>query len=429
VFPHPLTHDYYFNQIPYIDFKDFLFVLSFLLNVALLVYAVINLKKKTIASYAILFYFITFSIASNMFFTVGVLMNERFIYMSSLGFCILFAYLLVHYVKNPKIVAGVFLVILSLYSLKTFTRNYDWKDSFYLFRRDAKYSTNSAKIQTSLGGDLTKAADGNIAALRDSGYIKVIFSDLNSSLSNEDLNAINMMPDSMIRYRLLDSSIAHLNEAIRIYKTHSNAWLLLGNALYKRNHKPEEVIPIYQNASAYRVGGYYDAAFNLGVVCNESNILPTAKENLLKAIEIKPEVADSRFLLAQVFAKMNMPDSVSYWLQEGNAIRPTAASDYYQVGTAFGKVANNLDMAIVYLQKAIEADPKVELYYEDLGVAYGLSGRYDDAIATSQKLLELNPNYPAAYMNLSVSYRNKGNTALAEQYLAKFNQLKSGKPL
>ncbi|MFN8322909.1 MAG: tetratricopeptide repeat protein [Chitinophagales bacterium] len=423
VFPHPLTHDYYFNQIPYVDVSDFLFILSFIVNAALVVYALMNLKKKTIASYAILFYFITFSIASNVLFTVGVLMNERFIYMSSLGFCILAAYLVLQYIKNPKAVAAIFFTVLSLYSAKTFTRNYDWKDSFTLFRKDSHHSTNSAKIQTSLGGDLTKAADSDIQALRDSGMIKTFFSDLNSNLSNEQLNAINMMPDSSIRYLLLDSSIAHLNEAIRIYQTHSNAWLLLGNAVYKRYHNPQQVIPIYEKASAYRVGGYYDASFNLGVVCNESNVLPTAKQNLLKAVELKPEVVDSRYLLSQVYAKLNQPDSVEYWLQKASAMRAPAASDYYQIGTGFGKVGHNLPMAIVYLNKAIEMAPKVELYYEDLGVAYGLSGRFDEAIATSEKLVQLNPKYPAAYLNLSVSYRNKGNKQLADQYLARYNEL------
>jgi hypothetical protein len=38
-------------------------------------------------------------------------------------------------------------------------------------------------------------------------------------------------------------------------------------------------------------------------------------------------------------------------------------------------------------------------------------------------LIELNPNYPAAYMNLSVSHRNKGNIKLADEYLAKYNEL------
>ncbi len=425
VVPHPLTHDYYFNQIPYIGFGSPLFFLSLLVNGGLLGYALMNLKNKSVASYAILFYFITFSIASNMLFTVGVLMNERFIYMSSLGFCILAAFLVFNYIKNPKAVAAVFFVLLSLYSTKTFTRNFDWKDSFTLFRRDSHHSINSAKIQTSLGGDLTKAAESNIQALRDSGMIKEFITDLNPSISSSELNAINLLPDSSLRYLLLDSSIAHLNEAIRIYQTHSNAWLLLGNAVYKRYHNPQQVIPIYEKAAAYRVGGYYDASFNLGVVCNESNVLPTAKTNLLKAIELKPEVADSRYLLAQVYAKLNQPDSVEYWLNEGKKIRAIMPADYYQVGTGFGKVAGNFAMSIQYLNKAVEADPKVELYYEDLGVAYGLSGNFDAAIATSEKLIALNPDYPAAYMNISVSYRNKGNVAMAEQWLAKYNVVKA----
>ena len=112
-------------------------------------------------------------------------------------------------------------------------------------------------------------------------------------------------------------------------------------------------------------------------------------------------------------------------MKKGNEIRPIEAGDYYQVGTGFGKTAGNFPVAIAYLNKAVEMNPKVELYLEDLGVAYGLSGQFDLAIATSEKLVALNPKYPAAYMNLSVSYRNKGNKQLAEQYLAKFNEAKA----
>jgi tetratricopeptide (TPR) repeat protein len=427
VFPHPLTHDYYFNQVPYLGFDSGLVWAAILSTVGLVAYALMNLKKKSIAAFGILFFFITFSVASNMLFTVGVLMNERFIYMSSLGFCILIAYLFIQskdrFKLSPNLILGAFALILSLYSVKTFSRNYDWKDSFTLFRRDAIHSPNSSKIQTSLGGDLTKAAESNIPALRDSGMIKSFFKDLNSGLTEEQLNAINVMPDSMIRYLLLDSSIAHLNEAIRIYPTHSNAWLLLGNAVYKRTHKPQDVIPIYEKASAYRVGGYYDANFNLGVVYNENNQPGPAKDNLLKAFAVKPEQVECRYLLAQTYAKLNQPDSVEVWLRKGEELRKIDASDYYQVGTGFGKTANNFEKAIEYLNKAVAVNPNVELYYEDLGVAYGLSGRFDEAIATSQRLIQVNPNYPAAYMNLSVSYRNKGNKALADQYLAKYNEV------
>ncbi len=428
VFPHPLTHDYYFNQIPYVDFSDPWVLLSILINAGLVVYALMNLKKKSIAAYAILFYFITFSIASNVLFTVGVLMNERFIYMSSLGFCILLAFLLVQskdrFKISPNAVMGVFLLILTLYSVKTFSRNFDWKDSFTLFRRDSIHSPNSAKIQTSLGGDLTKASDWNISVMRDSGMIKKVFQDLsNGGKSEAELNAINALPDSTIRFMILDSSIQHLYQAVNIYKTHSNAWLLLGNAMYKRNHKPEEVIPIYEKAGAYRVGGYYDANFNLGIVYNESNQAMKAKINLLKAYEIKPESMEVRFLLAQSYAKLNMPDSAEYWLNRGLELKKKDAADYYLIGTGFGKVGGNLPKAIEYLNKAIELNPKAELYYEDLGVAYGLNNQFDEAIATSKKLIELNPKYAPAYKNLSISYGNKGNKALADEYNQKFNEL------
>ena len=428
VFPHPLTHDYYFNQIPLVNFDDPWVILSIVITVGLVVYAFLNLMKKSVASYAILFYFITFSIASNVLFTVGVLMNERFIYMSSLGFCILVAFLLVQskdrFKVSSNVILGIFVVILSLYSVKTFSRNFDWKDSFTLFRRDCIHSPNSAKIQTSVGGDLTKAADWPIGLMRDSGMIKKVICDLSGGSKTEaELNAINALPDSSIRHLLLDSAIQHLYQAVTIYKTHSNAWLLLGNAMYKRDHKPEEVIPIYEKASAFRVGGYYDADFNLGIVYNESNMAEKAKENLLKAYAVKPESMEVRFLLSQAYAKLNMPDSVDYWLKRGAELKKPDAADYYLIGTGYGKVGHNLPKAIEFLNKAIELNPKAELYYEDLGVAYGINGQYDAAIETSQKLIAMNPKYPAGYKNLSISYGNKGNKALADEYLKKYNEM------
>ncbi|MBK7148812.1 MAG: DUF1736 domain-containing protein [Bacteroidetes bacterium] len=352
ILPHPLTHDYYFDKIPLVSFGDPMVLLSLLVTVGLVVFALLKLKEKNLAAYGILFYFITFSVASNVLFTVGVLMNERFIYMSSLGYCIVLAYLLVNYVKDKRVMLASLLVILSLYSFKTYARNFDWLDSFTLFRKDQHVSYNSAKIQTSVGGDLTKAADSDISALRDSGVIKTILRDLNPAIDDATLNAINMAPDSTIRNLLLDSSIAHLNEAIRIYPNHSNAWLLLGNAVYKRTKSAAQVIPIYENAGRFRVGGYYDAYFNLGVVYNETNRADSARVNLLRALTMKPENMECRFLLAQAHAKLNNPDSVNYWLARGSEVKKPDANDYYLIGTAFGKVGGNLPMAIAFLNKS-----------------------------------------------------------------------------
>lgn len=426
IMPHPLTHDYYFNQVPYYKLSDGMALIALLATIGLVAYALFTLSKKSIVSFGILFFFITFSVASNVLFTVGVLMNERFIYMSSLGFCVVLAYGLVHFIKSRQALLAVLVLILSFYSVRTYTRNYDWKDSFTLFRRDAVHSPNSAKIQTSLGGDLSKAALSNIALFRDSGMIETILKDLGTPA--EQIAIIEAQPDTILRKTLLDSSIAHLAAAVNIYPTHSNAWLMLGNAYYQRNHNPQEVIPIYTKAAQYRVGGYYDAYFNLGIVYNDLNQVESAKQNLLLAYNAKPEQGEVRFMLAQVYAKLNTEDSALYWLKRGSEIRPIESYDYYQVAMGFGRVANNLPKSIEYLQKAISMDPNAVTYYEDLGVAYGLSGRIDDAIAVTEKILTIDSKYPPAYLNLAVSYRNKGNTQKYTEYLAKYNEL-TGKNL
>ncbi len=398
IFPHPLSHDYYYNQIPYVKFSDVGFIISLILNAALLIYALVGFFKKSLPAYAILFYFITFSIVSNLLFTVGVLMNERFMFMSSLGFCILLAYLILKAKDSFKLSQNAVMIslsiILGLYSLKTFSRNFVWKDNFTLFKTDAATSPNSSKVQTSLGGDLTKMADEE--------------------------------KDTMKRKELLKESIAHLNKAIEIYPTHSNAWLLLGNADYKLNHDAKNAISIYEKAAAYRVGGYYDALYNMGCVQVENGMPADARDNFLKALAVKADEFTCTYNLAEAYSKLNLPDSSIIWYKKTLELKPDDANCYYKIGTVYGKQLNNLSAATENIAKAISMNPKVEVYYEDLAVAYGMSGRFDEAIAVSQKCIEQFPNYAPAYFNLSVSYRNKGNLQLADQYLQKAQALKAG---
>ena len=87
VFPHPLTHDYYPKQIPIIGIGDIRALLSLLVYIFIIVIAFMQVKKKTILSYCILFFGLTFSISSNLVFPIGTFMNERFVFIPLLGFC------------------------------------------------------------------------------------------------------------------------------------------------------------------------------------------------------------------------------------------------------------------------------------------------------------------------------------------------------
>jgi len=169
IFPHPLTSDYGFNQIPAIGLFDLKAIASLLIYGGLFFYALKilwgkrsaspggagDLNLKSIFAFSILFFLITISIVSNLFFLIGTNMGERFAYISSLGFCLALAAFLLRitktvnyelrkdFYKNTKLVIPLALILIP-YSLKIVERNPAWKDNKTLFTTDVKTSTNSA---------------------------------------------------------------------------------------------------------------------------------------------------------------------------------------------------------------------------------------------------------------------------------------------
>ncbi len=154
IFPHPLTHDYYPYQIPIMNWGDWEVILSVLIYVFLLLVAIRSFKKTGLVGWAILFYLLTLSIVSNLPFTIGTFMNERFMYLPSIGFVVVLSYYLVEKLpslisKTPKIrtwsgLALAGLVIMG-YSFKTWDRVPAWESNYTLNLAASTVSVNSAR--------------------------------------------------------------------------------------------------------------------------------------------------------------------------------------------------------------------------------------------------------------------------------------------
>ena len=222
-FPLHMTHDYYPHQVPNIQLSNPMAIFSIVLNVGLIVYGLFAALKKDKLGYGILFYYISFSVVSQLFFTVGTNMNERFIYMPSFGFAIVIGILLYRLsnkipAQGKNVALGILVLVLALGSLRTISRNTDWKNDFTLFRHDVKVSTNSAKLNMAYGGVLIDSA--------------------------------NHLADTTLRKEWLREAITHLQRSINIYGDttlyidgdtipvgYANAYNLLGNAYYFLNKK------------------------------------------------------------------------------------------------------------------------------------------------------------------------------------------------
>lgn len=148
-FPHPLSWDYSFNQIPIVSFSNIKVIVTLVVFAAFGIYSLVNLKKKNVFAYCFLFFFITMSVVSNIFIMIGATMGERFLFTPSLAFCIAIPFLLSRFGKN--ILLGITGIVFILFSFKTFSRNKDWKDNFSLFLSSVDATPNSSRVQSSLG--------------------------------------------------------------------------------------------------------------------------------------------------------------------------------------------------------------------------------------------------------------------------------------
>ena len=146
IFPHPLSWEYGYNQIPYVELSSIQFIFSISVLIGLSAYAIYSLKKKTLISFCILYFFITISLVANFIADTGAPLAERFLFQPSLAFCIATASLYINIHKKSKVIATAFmLIILILFSVKSFMRNGEWKNNETLATTDVISSPNSIR--------------------------------------------------------------------------------------------------------------------------------------------------------------------------------------------------------------------------------------------------------------------------------------------
>lgn len=156
-FPHPLSWDYSYPQIPIVGPTDFSVIAVGLLLVGLLVLTLAGFKKKSVISYCILFFFISISTTSNLVVLIGATLGERFLFVPSIAFAIAIPLVLVKVFKvSTEVIPKknsfyfVFCVIILLFSIKLVTRNSDWKTEESLFLSGVEGAPNSSRTIFSL---------------------------------------------------------------------------------------------------------------------------------------------------------------------------------------------------------------------------------------------------------------------------------------
>jgi len=274
-YPHPLSSDYSYNTIPYVNFSNVWVGLSILIHLIMIISTIVLFFKRNILSFALAFYLLHLMLISNLLMDIGATMGERLVYHSSFGFAIILAVFinsLLEKVTAPglKKVAGITFAFLicTWCAAKVIKRNAQWKNDDTLFIADAETVPNSALV------------NGN------AGKAYITMSD---------------MPENKPReMELVKKAIEHLSKAISIHKEYVNGYLNIGVAYFKLKEYEKAranwdiAKSIYPNnpflISVYPMLGtaYYNQAMTIGSQKPEE-----AKKLIEKAIEVDP--ANARY--------------------------------------------------------------------------------------------------------------------------------------
>lgn len=379
-FPHPLTVDYYPFQIPIINWSLLQVVVPLLIYLALGAFALLTIRKRAVFTYGIWFYLATFSIFSNIFFTIGTFVTERFLYISVFGFCLIAAFFLLqklpYFIKNKTKVelkplihssgmAFLLFVVIGLYSFKTIDRNSDWKTDKTLFEADLKSSPKSAK-SNHVVGEL---------------YLQEALQEKDEQKRNE----------------LLEKSIELSRKGVEIHPRYVRCLHNLGVAIYERNKEDyKEAMPYFIRVIENQP--YYEDTYRYVFT-----IMDQIDNNVPKNLKYKINTLETCYKLSQNHYKVN-----------------STLGTYYLL-------INQLDKAYFYLDRAVRIESKLSKAgdYNNLGVIFSRKGELAKSGQMFEKAHELKPEQVSYLNNTIAIYSQLKNMQKVNYYAQKLQQLKN----
>jgi len=271
-------------------------IFSSILLLSVLFSGIILFKRSRTISFGIVLFCLTLLPVSNIV-PLRTLIAERFLYLPSVGFCLIiassFAEIHKRLISKGTIFASAAVIacislLLMAYSIRTVNRNRDWKDSLSFWSATVESAPASARAHYNLGNALDNTGKRN-EAIRE--YKMAIGLDETYGEPHNNLGTvyveIGRLDDAEKEYRIAvalepDSSKSHYNLGLLYNKKG-----MFKSALYEYQ-KAVELDKDKDNPGLY---------YNRGVVLTRLKRYSEAKEEFLKALNVDPGYAKARFNL------------------------------------------------------------------------------------------------------------------------------------
>jgi tetratricopeptide (TPR) repeat protein len=270
--PVSLSPDYSYNQISMItrwSSSEALIVVALVIATCGILALSYRFSRDTF--FGLSFFFLTFSVVSNLFYEIGAIRADRWLYMPSLGLCLVVVLGLARAESSMMDVSwkkALWLVvtgILILLAGRTIVRNGEWRDQFTLYLKALETSPNSVKVRTYLGWQyyVRNELDKSLEQFRAAEAIDPSYDDLMTHIGvlylrqgkNDEAisyfeRALTLDPKNMQLARInigsalknrgdLDGAIHQYDLVLSQFPKNANAHFNKGNAFYAQGKLKE----------------------------------------------------------------------------------------------------------------------------------------------------------------------------------------------
>ena len=381
LFPINLIADYSFNSFPLprsLFELGTLFSLTALLTIAFL--TVKLLSRNKIIAFSLIWFFVTLLPVCHIF-PHHELLAEHYLYLPSFGFVLLTAIVFERLLTSTKwrnYIYISFALIILLFSIRTFYRNYDWKNSFTIWKKTTKTVPNCVRALNNLGIEYYKR---------------------------------KKYPRAKALYQ----------KALSIQPAYEKAYYNLGN-LYKEKGQFDQALKIYGKAAQLDPGNYRYHN-NLGNAYAMQKLYKKAIKEYNLTLKLKPGYASAYNNVGNVYRTLGKFDLAITSYQQAIEITPTYADAHINLANTYASL-KQYDKSLRTLKNYCQTNYHNPYIIDSLGNLYTRTGQYDKAIKMHAHAIKLLPTFPAPYLNLGNLYLGElRDNAKALHYFEKFLEL------
>jgi protein O-mannosyl-transferase len=334
--PSRLSCDYSYNQIPLAGGSPNDWLAWFV--VAAVLIAIVGIfRRSRVAFFFAGFAFVCFVPVANLLFFTGTIMAERFLYLPAIGFAgclVLVAYWIGRRLQSPRFAPISLCLIIAALGVRTWERNFDWRDDLALSSSDVRSAPESFKLHDNFAGFLNASEPTNPDKDRIIGE------------EEKSLAILDPLPNSLsTQYVYMNTGVDYIQKGDRLCRISDDG---------KPSATPESLVAYHRALTILLRGAAIDRALNEG---HRSALIARGKRDS----EIAPVgISSLHYWLAQAHMRLGENQQAYDAASYARMLSPQYTDAYHMMGVALLAARNNEAAAVSLIEGLlVTADPKL----------------------------------------------------------------------